>query len=189
MIKRARHFVLFGIGLLFGLSSASWAQAKGSKLLGLPFGVPTTLEDCPILYTEAKAPCWRGPMQKNPQNGDMGGPVYLPNPETLPEWADGAEVRASMNASGVIFAIQVIVDHSNRKEISRSIGARYGQPVTSGPVSYGGHITEWRSSEGRASLYCSTGCTVMFLTAAAAREFDADAERAAARRRARPVAP
>ncbi|KAF0136440.1 MAG: hypothetical protein FD153_1926 [Rhodospirillaceae bacterium] len=189
MIKRARLFVLLGIGLLFGLSSASWAQAKSSKLLGLPFGVPTTLEDCPILYTEAKAPCWRGPMQKNPQNGDMGGPVYLPNSETLPEWVDGAEVRASMNASGVIFAIQVIVDHSNRKEISRSIGARYGKPVISSPLSQGGHLMEWRSSEGKVTMMCWTGCTVMFLTAAAARESDAEMARMEARRKARPVAP
>lgn len=189
MIKRARLFVLLGIGLLFGLSSASWAQAKGSKLLVLPFGVPTTLEDCPMLYTQATAPCWLGPMQKNPQDGKKGGPVYLPNREALPEWVDGAEVRAMMDASSVIYAIQVIVDKPSRKDVSRSISARYGQPVISSPLSQGGHLTEWRSSEGKVTMMCWTGCNVMFLTAAAARESDAESEKMEARRKARPVAP
>lgn len=189
MKKPSTLSLVLGIGLAFGVFQSCWADGERKKLLGLPFGVPTTMSACPAALSEAKTPCWLGPPQKSLLDDTVGGPVHLPDQRAIPSWVDGADVRAVIDGSGVINVVMVMVALPNRKEIARSVEARFGKPVFSGPLGGSGHYTEWRSAEGSATMLCYQACTVSFRTVSATREVDEQMAKEEARRKARPVAP
>lgn len=144
--------LVLGIGLAFGVLQSCWADGERKKLLGLPFGVPATLSVCsgdPLLVT---SPCWLQTPQPSGFPDKVGGRVYLATDGSVPRWVDGSTVSAVMTSSGVIETVVVQTQHADREEISKSVSDRFGKPKSSSPVRDGGYVSEWRSTEGSASM-------------------------------------
>jgi hypothetical protein len=167
------------------------AANASDSLLGIPFGAPLTLNECPRGF-DAKVthPCWiDAPFVYEP-TGSSSGWVDLPNQEARPEWAAYATFAITVDKSSVVQEIKVTTSNVRKRyEIANSISRRFGAPFIDQLNRRDLSLARWRSKEGYVDMRCHSQCIIEFRTPSAQAALEADLAARAKRDAARPKAP
>lgn len=166
----------------------AWAQVF-KPLLGIPFGAPLKLTQCPFNTDQAREPCWIGAPTFYKSNGSTSGSVHLPDADRRPEWAAYALFDLTLDRAGKVQELRVHTFRQSRKQIADSVSLRFGSPITNELTRIGAGWARWKSSEGTVEMNCSGECWTTFRTPAAQAERDAELAERARKEAARPTAP
>lgn len=175
------------LAVLLSIPSVGHSQAQ---LLGIPFGTPVDIKQCPTRTERARSMCWLDTPFLHKPSGTRIGHVHLPNPDQRPLWAAYGLFRIHQDAQGRVTTLRLTDINIEKKfEVSHSISQRFGNPTENHLSRAGASWASWQSREGHVRLECLESCTTEFLTPAAHAELQDEQRKRRELDAARPKAP
>lgn len=157
-------FVITVVLVFAGLN----ASASVVNLFGYPLGGEAIvgLKNCPSDSNKSKDICW---LEKPyvAKSGDRLGAVYLPKPESRPEWATYvSSFQITLSKDRILKGLTVRTNdgYTNKFEIEKSIVSRFGSPKFSNLTESGTTSATWNTQEAYVHMLCSSSvwCSVEF---------------------------
>lgn len=176
--------------LSLALSCGALNAQSGKLLLGIPFGEKLSIKACPFNTEKAKTPCWIDTPFVYKPTGEKLGSVYLPNPNSRPEWAAHVMFEVVVDRQDRVQELKVrTFSDSDRYKIAESIGQRFGVPredqLRRNDISW----ASWKSEEGHVEMRCKGECRIEFRTPSAQTAREAELRKREKTNAERPKAP